>query len=58
MTTNNFFPILHLLPIDISSTNRFEEIVSNYEQNILSNTSYASFTDDVSDGFLSSMKYL
>lgn len=44
ITSNNFFPILHLLPMDVNLTDGFDEIVWNYEQNILSN---ASFTDDV-----------
>jgi hypothetical protein len=44
----NFFPILHLLPIDIGSTSSFADIVLNYNQNILSNTTNATFSDDVS----------
>jgi hypothetical protein len=43
----NFFPILHLLPVDIGSTSSFADIVLNYEQKILSNTMNATFSDDV-----------
>ncbi|CAF4436647.1 unnamed protein product, partial [Rotaria sp. Silwood2] len=41
------FPILHLLPIDINSKNNFNEIILNYEQEILSDTSNITFSDDI-----------
>ena len=44
----SFFPILHLLPVDTGSDSRLEDIVRNYEENILSNTNNTSFNDDVS----------
>jgi hypothetical protein len=41
------FSILHLLPIDIGSTSSFNEIVLNYEQQILANPTNITFSDDV-----------
>jgi len=41
------FSILHLLPIDIGSTSSFNDIVLNYEQQILSSSTNISFSDDV-----------
>ncbi len=59
----NFFPILHLLPVDIGTTSSFADVVLNYGQNILSTTINDSFNDDVSvfesDRFLfSSLKVI
>ena len=44
----NFFPILHLLPVDIGTNSSFADLVLNYGQDILSSTINSSFTDDVS----------
>jgi hypothetical protein len=41
------FPILHLLPIDIGSTSSFNDMVLNYQQQIISNPTNLSFIDDV-----------
>ncbi|CAF3681686.1 unnamed protein product [Rotaria sp. Silwood1] len=45
--TSDLFPILHLLPIDIGSTNNFNDIILNYEQEILSDTLNITFSDDI-----------
>ncbi|CAF1248529.1 unnamed protein product [Rotaria sordida] len=45
--TSGSFPILHLLPIDAGSINSFNEIILNYEQQILSETLEEEFSDDV-----------
>ncbi|CAF0809266.1 unnamed protein product [Adineta steineri] len=42
-----YFAILHLLPIDTGSTSSFYNIVSNYEQQILTNVSNATIDDDL-----------
>ncbi len=42
-----YFAILHLLPIDSGSTSSFNNIVLNYENDIISSTSNVSFSDDV-----------
>lgn len=41
------FPILHLLPMDSSTTSNLSAIVLNYQQQIISSTSNITFTDDV-----------
>ena len=45
--TAAYFPILHMLPIDLASTSSFDSIVSNYNQIILSNITNTDFSDDV-----------
>ena len=42
-----YFAILHLLPIDSGSTSSFDNIVLNYENDIISSTSNVTFSDDV-----------
>ena len=42
------FPILHLLPMDSSMTGSFNDMVLNYQQQILNPTPTIPFSDDVS----------
>ena len=46
------FAILHLLPVDVSFNGTFNDLVANYEQDILSNGSNMTFGDDVSLAFI------
>ncbi len=41
------FPILHLLPIDSSMTESFNDMVLNYEQQIINSPVTIPFSDDV-----------
>jgi len=41
------FSILHLLPIDIYSPYSFEQIVNNYQNDIISTSTNVTFSDDV-----------
>jgi hypothetical protein len=42
------FPILHLLPIDSSVTSSFNDIIINYQQQIINSPLNITFSDDVS----------
>jgi len=42
------FPILHLLPIDSSVTSSFNDIILNYQQQIINSPLNITFSDDVS----------
>ena len=46
--SSNVFPVLHLLPIDTGSTSTFNNLILNYEQQILANVSNVTLSDDVS----------
>jgi hypothetical protein len=41
------FPILHLLPIDSSMTESFNDMILNYQQQIINSPMTISFSDDV-----------
>lgn len=41
------FPILHLLPLDVSMTSAFADMVSYYEQQIINPSPNITFSDDV-----------
>jgi hypothetical protein len=45
------FPILHLLPIDSSMPGSFNDMVLNYEQQIINSSVTISFSDDVKLNF-------